>query len=61
MAIKILDLKIERLCKTKYIYTDINGNKGISEHCFNKEGKYICRDTKHVIRVKNVQEKRECN
>lgn len=60
MATKILDVKIERLCKTRYEYTDINGNKGISEHCFIREGKYICRDAKHVIRVKNVKEKREC-
>lgn len=60
MATKILDVKIERLCKARYEYTDINGNKGISEHCFTREGKYICRDAKHVIRVKNVKEKREC-
>lgn len=47
-------------CKSIYNYVDLNGNKGISEHCFESEDKLICRDVKTIIIVSNFKEKKVC-
>ena len=58
LAYEILPLK--RKCKVTYEYTDKNGNKGISEHCFMYEDRYICRDIKHITQVKETKKKEVC-
>lgn len=60
MATKIKDIEIKKRCKTIYTYTDFNGNKAISEHCFIQEGIYICRDIKHVKKALKVEKKEVC-
>ena len=51
---------MESKCKSTYYYTDINGNKGVSEHCYEQEDNYICRDIKHIKKVIEVKEKKVC-
>lgn len=47
-------------CKSEYTYVDEKGNKGTSKHCFNSGKGLICRDIKHVVRVKKISKKEVC-
>lgn len=52
-ATKIKDL--EQLPKVEYEYTDLNGNKGISEHCFKRDGVNVCKVGKSLKRVVKLE------
>lgn len=41
--------------KYKYRYVDINGNSGISNHCFESDGIDMCKIGKHTKRVISLE------
>lgn len=47
-------------CKRQYIYTDLNDNKGTTNHCYKDEKGYVCRNKNRGFRVKELKEKRLC-
>ena len=52
-ATKLKDL--EQLPKVEYEYTDLNGNKGTSEHCFKRNNVDVCKVGKKLIRVVKLE------
>lgn len=52
-AVKIIDFKNQS--KYEYEYTDINGDKGISKHCFTKNNINVCKVGKHTKRVIKIE------
>ena len=58
IAIQVVEAKLENMQdhKPTYEYTLENGTKGYSKHCFDTNGRKICRDIKTVVRVIKFEE-----
>ena len=41
--------------KYEYRYTDLNGNKGVSKACFERDGVNVCVIGKHTRRVVKIE------
>lgn len=47
--------KMENKSSYEYKYTDLNGNKGTSKHCFVRDGVDVCTKEKGTIRVVKIE------
>lgn len=57
IAIQVVEAKLENMQhRPTYEYTLENGTKGYSKHCFDTNGRKICRDIKTVVRVIKFEE-----